>query len=86
MPWFVYIVECHDRSLYTGITNNIDRRIKEHNTNNTVGSRYVRSRRPATLVFQQPFHSRSEALKRESEIKKLTRHAKLKLVSTIQMK
>jgi putative endonuclease len=78
--WFVYIVRCADNSFYTGITNNIDRRIHQHNTN-TAGSKYVRFRRPATLEYQEKLSSRSEALKREAAIKKLTHNEKQNLIS-----
>lgn len=81
MKWFIYIVECRDKSFYTGITNNIARRIHEHNFNDKIGSRYTRMRRPVTLVFSEIVHSRSKALKREAEIKKLSRSQKLELIS-----
>jgi len=78
--WFVYIVRCADGSFYTGITNNIDRRVREHNIH-TTGSKYVRYRRPVKLVYQEHAPSRSQALKREAEIKKLTHYEKQKLIS-----
>ena len=78
--WFVYIVQCSDKSFYTGITNNLERRINEHNVSNSVSSRYVRSRRPVKLVFSETAGSRIEALKREEEIKKLSRKMKEKIV------
>lgn len=80
MKWFIYIVQCRDKSYYTGIANNLERRIHEHNSSNGVSSRYTHSRRPVKLVFSQIVHSRSEALKREAEIKKLPRLLKQKLV------
>jgi len=76
--WWVYIVECVDNSLYTGITTNIDRRIKEHNTSNK-GAKYTRSRRPVSLVYKESCENRSIASKREYEIKKLKRADKLLL-------
>lgn len=81
MNWFIYIVRCNDNSLYTGITNDLDRRVREHNEKNNIGSRYVRSKRPATLVFSETATSRSAALKREAEIKKFTHIQKVELIS-----
>jgi len=81
MDWFIYIVRCKDDSLYTGITNNLERRVHEHNGNNTIGSRYVRSRKPAVLVYHETVSSRSEALKREAEIKKLPHLQKIQLIA-----
>jgi len=80
MDWKVYIIRCCDGSLYTGITNNLVKRIDIHNSDNTRGSRYVRSRRPATLVFSQRVKTRSDALKQEAAIKKLSRNKKLQLI------
>jgi predicted GIY-YIG superfamily endonuclease len=77
--WFIYIVRCADASFYTGITNNIDRRIHQHNTN-TAGSKYVRFRRPAILVYQEKISTRSKALKREAAIKKMTHNEKQSLI------
>jgi len=81
MDWIVYIIQCSDGSLYTGITNNLAKRIDTHNTDDMRGSRYVRSRRPVTVVFSQQVTTRSEALKREAAIKKLSRMKKLLLIS-----
>lgn len=77
--WWVYIVECSDKSLYTGITTDIDRRVKEHNTSNK-GAKYTRPRRPVFLVYREGCENRSIASKREYRIKKLTRADKLLLV------
>lgn len=74
--WYVYIVKCSDKSLYTGITKNIERRINEHNNSNSLGSRYTRGRRPVKLVYQEAKQTRSEATRRECEIKKLSRREK----------
>ena len=78
--WYVYIVECKDQTYYTGITQNLERRINEHNANNTTGARYTRTRRPVRLVYSQTEESRSKALKREFEIKRLPRETKKKLI------
>lgn len=78
--WWVYIVECSDKSLYTGITTDTDRRVIEHNTS-TKGAKYTRSRRPVSLIYKEQYENRSSASKREYEIKKLKRADKLLLVS-----
>ena len=78
MPWFLYVVKCFDTSLYTGITTDIPRRLKEHNTKK--GAFYTKNKLPVELVYQEPMRNRSEALKREHLIKKLTRKQKLELI------
>ncbi|MDP2044049.1 MAG: GIY-YIG nuclease family protein [Candidatus Omnitrophota bacterium] len=78
MPWHIYIIKCKDSNLYTGITNNLERRIKAHNSNN--GCRYTKGRSPVKLVYSEGVSSRSKALKREAAIKRLPRKKKLKLI------
>jgi putative endonuclease len=73
--WYIYILRCVDTSFYTGITKNLKRRIHEHNSN-TNGSKYVRIRRPATLLYKETVLTRSAALKREAAIKRLTHQQK----------
>ena len=77
MAWQVYMLRCADRSLYTGITNDLARRLRQHHSGRA--SRYTRSRRPIALVFVVRAANRSAALKREAAIKRLTRIEKLKL-------
>lgn len=74
---FVYIVECSDRSLYTGYTMNPARRVTEHNRG--AASRYTRTRRPVKLVYLEELADRATALRRELRIKKLTRAMRLQL-------
>ena len=74
MAWIVYLARCRDGSLYTGITTDPERRLKEHNKG--LGSAYTRSRLPVTLVYSEVAGSRSQALRREHAIKSLTRVAK----------
>jgi putative endonuclease len=74
--YFVYILECADNTFYTGITTNLDRRIKEHNSSK-LGAKYTCTRRPVKLVYSKEFKNRSEASKEESKIKKLSRSEKL---------
>jgi putative endonuclease len=76
--YFVYILQCADDSLYTGITTDLDRRIKEHN-DSKLGAKYTKVRRPVKLVYSKEFTDRSEASKEESRIKKLSRQQKIDL-------
>jgi putative endonuclease len=75
---FVYILECSDATLYTGYTTEPERRVKEHNEGR--GAKYTRGRRPVKLVYLEGFSDKSEAVKREKEIKKLPREKKLSLI------
>lgn len=77
MSWLVYILECADGSLYTGITNDLDKRISAHNDGS--GAKYTAARRPVKVVYQEACEGRSEASRREYEIKSLPRAEKLKL-------
>lgn len=77
--WHVYMVECADGTLYTGITTDISRRLKEHNGSSRA-ARYTRHRRPVSLVYSEQCDSRSHASTREYELKKLTREEKDALV------
>jgi predicted GIY-YIG superfamily endonuclease len=72
--WFVYLLRCADGTLYTGITNDLARRCRQHNAG--TASRYTRSRLPVTLVYQEAQATRSEALKREAAIKTWPRKRK----------
>jgi len=78
--WCIYILECADKTLYTGVTTDVQKRLNEHNTINTKAAKYVRARRPAKLVYQEKVCSRSDAQKREYEIKNMTRQKKLELI------
>lgn len=78
MSQYVYIVECTDGSLYTGYTTDVARRVREHNTGN--GAKYTAGRRPVTLRYVEYHPSQSEAMRREHEIKSLTRAEKETLV------
>lgn len=77
--WFVYILECNDNTLYTGITNNIEKRLEQHNSG-IEGAKYTRPRRPVKYVYQERQENRSAATKREMAIKKLSRAKKLLLI------
>lgn len=78
--WFVYILECSDGSLYTGITTNIDRRVKQHNQGK--GAKYTKTRTPVTLVYIADSFNRSTASKEECRIKSLSRKEKLLFIKT----
>ncbi len=76
--YHVYIVECSDGSLYTGYARDVASRIGKHNLG--LGAKYTRNRRPVSLKYQEPFDTISSAMKREIQIKKLTRKEKMKLI------
>ncbi len=77
--WYLYILECRDGTLYTGITDDVQRRLGQHNEGK--GAKYTRGRGPVKLVHQEVCGSHSAALHREIDIKKLTRTQKLKYIS-----
>ena len=76
---YIYIVKCKDGSLYTGYAKDVTQRVAKHN--NGQGAKYTKIRRPVQLVYQEMFDTKSEALKREYEIKTYTRQQKLELIS-----
>lgn len=78
MGWTVYILRCADRTLYTGVTTDLDRRLDEHNRG--VGARYTAARRPVRLCYREPAPDRAAAQRREAEIKRLPRALKLDLI------
>ena len=80
--WTVYILQCRDGTLYTGITDNLPRRLAAHNSGR--GAKYTRSRLPVTLVYYETYPTKQEAMRREWEIKQLTREEKKKLIVKIQ--
>lgn len=75
--WLVYLLLCSDNTLYCGITNNLDRRIKQHNAGK--GAKYTRGRGPVTVLKLWDFKTKGEALKFEYYVKQLSREQKLKL-------
>ncbi|MCX6743380.1 MAG: GIY-YIG nuclease family protein [Candidatus Parcubacteria bacterium] len=79
MPYFVYILECCDETLYTGSTYNLQKRINEHN-NTKAGAKYTRGRRPVKVVYVKRFKTLAQMRKKEAEIKRLTRAEKIKLI------
>ncbi|MBN2119894.1 MAG: GIY-YIG nuclease family protein [Candidatus Omnitrophica bacterium] len=77
-PWFVYIAQCRDNTLYVGITKDIEKRIESHNTAHKC--RYTRGRKPLKLVYKELCKSYSFARKREQEVKRFSRDKKLALI------
>lgn len=80
--WQVYIILCSDNSLYTGISNDVERRFQEHASQR--GARYFRGREPQQLVYLESGHDRSSASRREAAIKKLRRGEKERLITSTQ--
>lgn len=78
MSWHVYIIRCSDDSLYTGITTDIQRRLREHQS--ARGAKYFRGRRPLAVVYLESGHDRGSASRREAQIKLLRREAKELLI------
>jgi putative endonuclease len=78
MSWFVYILRCGDGSLYTGITDDVEKRLAAHRAGK--GAKYTRARLPVELVYHETFETKEEALRREHAIKQMTRAQKMKLI------
>ncbi len=83
MTWIVYILECSDKSLYTGITNDLKRRLEEHRTGK--GAKYTKHRGPLTVRYVECQDTKGAALTRETAIKSLGRSEKLALIATQPM-
>jgi len=81
--YYLYILECSDKTLYTGITVDPARRVGEHNSSK-LGAKYTNARRPVKIVYSKKFQSRSAASKEESRIKKLSRGEKLELIQPVK--
>lgn len=84
MSYFVYIVECNDATLYTGIAVDVEKRVCVHNTQRT-GAAYTKARRPVRLAYTEACENRSEALKREYTIKQLSRIEKQALIESYRI-
>ncbi len=78
MPWYVYVIECKDGLLYTGITTDLKRRLKQHNSGN--GCRFTKYRTPVELRYSEELPARPQALIREARIKSLPRVKKIELI------
>lgn len=79
--YYVYILECCDKTFYTGITSDLDRRVKEHNFSK-LGAKYTKGRRPVRLVYSSQAKNRSDASREEAEIKRRPRAEKIDLIKT----
>jgi putative endonuclease len=77
MSWYVYLLVCNDASIYTGITSDLKRRLKQHNAG--LASKYTRSRLPVKMVYSRKYPSKSRALEVEAQIKKYSRKKKITL-------
>lgn len=75
---YTYLLECADHTLYCGWTNNLEKRVKAHNSG--LGAKYTKPRRPVTLVYFEEFETKEEAMRREAAIKRLSRYEKIKLI------
>ncbi len=80
--YFTYILECADKTLYVGCTNNLEKRVLEHNTKKS-GAHYTKIRRPVVLKYSETFPTLGEARTRECDLKKLSRQKKLELIKKI---
>ena len=80
MTYYFYMVRCADDSLYSGITTDLKRRIKEHNSDGKKGAKYLRAKKPVKLVYSKKFKDRNSALVREAEVKKLPKPQKERLI------
>ena len=83
--YYLYILQCADKSLYTGITVDLARRLKEHNQSK-LGAKYTMARRPVKIVYSEKFRNRSLASKAEIRIKKLSREKKIELIKNCSKK
>lgn len=77
--YYLYLLECADKTLYTGITTDLKRRVAEHN-NSKLGSKYTAARRPVKLVYSKRYKSRALASQAEAGMKKLSRKEKLDII------
>ena len=80
--WYVYILQCADGTLYTGITNDLNRRLKAHNAG--TASKYTRVRRPVEIVYREEVETKGDALRRELQIKAMSRRDKQALILNLE--
>ena len=84
MKWFVYVLQCSDDSYYTGVTTDLNRRLKEHNSSNR-GAKYTRTRRPVEIIYSLEYEDRSSAQKFEYRFKQLTRKQKEEIINKVKI-
>ncbi|GGI89539.1 GIY-YIG nuclease family protein [Shewanella gelidii] len=82
--WYVYIIRCCHGHLYTGVTTDVERRFKEHESGGVKAAKFLKGKGPLKLMYQEVAEDRSAALKREIAIKKLSRSSKLALINLHQ--
>ncbi len=85
MHYILYILRCSDSTFYTGITTDIEKRISQHNGTLPGGAKYTKGRSPVELLYQESYENRSEATKRELQIKKLSRERKICLIHEMKL-
>ncbi|WP_371743706.1 GIY-YIG nuclease family protein [Marinobacterium sp. xm-g-59] len=83
--WFVYVVRCSDKTLYTGVTTDPTRRLRQHNGELVGGAKYTRARRPVELIWHEQHADRSSATQREYAIKRMTLQQKTQLIGSCQL-
>lgn len=83
--WYIYILRCSDNSLYTGVTTDLERRLKQHN-DGAKGARYTRARRPVSIAYTETANDRSEAQRREAAIKRMSPAQKEAVIATAPIK
>ncbi len=81
--WYVYILQCKDKTFYTGVTTDLKRRVEEHNIS-ALGAKYTKGRRPVKIMYSISKKNKSEAQKEECRIKKLSREEKIKIIKKIK--
>jgi len=81
--WYVYIIECSDKTFYVGTTNNLEKRIAKHNAGK--GAKYTRGRTPVKIQYNRSFESRSDACKHEYQLKQYTRAEKLNVIKAARI-
>lgn len=86
MKWYVYLAHCNDDTVYTGITTDLRRREAEHNTDNKLGAKSLRSKRPVRIVYSETYDNQGLARRREADIKSWKRIYKLRLISEFTRK
>jgi putative endonuclease len=84
MKWFLYVLQCSDGSYYTGVTTDLNRRLKEHNTSKR-GAKYTKTRRPVEIIYSLEYEDRSSAQKFEHRFKQLTRKQKEEVINKVKI-
>ena len=79
--WYLYVVRCNDGTLYTGVSTDVSRRVREHNGSKKRGAKYTKSRRPVELVWSREYKNRSEAQSAEYSFKKLLHKQKWEIIN-----